>query len=81
MALGSPQLLAKEFLTALVDNMAILILVLQMESLRLWVKLSEHLNSRGLVLLFRKGFFGQTSKELSEFLNLGIKSVGRPFKQ
>lgn len=57
MAVGSSQVLAKEFLAALVDTMGILILVLQIESLRLWLKLSEPLNSCGLVLLVGMGFF------------------------
>lgn len=83
MALGSTQILAKEFLKALAGNMGILILVVQMESLRLWLKLSEHLYSRalGLVFLFETGFFGQTSEVLSDCLNLGIKFVIRPFEQ
>lgn len=77
MAVGSSQQLAKEFMTALVGTMGILILVLQMESLRLWVKV----NSCGLVLLFGMGFIGQTSTALSEFQNFGMKFVVTPYKQ
>lgn len=80
MALGSSQVLEEEFLTALVGDVGISILVLQRGDTKLSFSLSEQLNSHVLGGFFFFLVWGQTSNVLPEFLNLRVKLVLKPLK-